>query len=76
MNKDRQWTHGVVMLEADYFPDNPTHAPKDFRWRFRMNKELSMKIVIGVRKYYNYCMRKKYCIKFSGLTLVINARLP
>jgi hypothetical protein len=33
-NKDRQRMQVALMLEADYFGDNATHTPKEFR----MNK--------------------------------------
>ena len=49
------------MLDTDYFADAATHMPKDFRRRFRMNKELFMKIVFGVREYDDYFMCKKDC---------------
>jgi hypothetical protein len=46
-NKDIQRIQGVVMLETDYFADNPTHIAKDFQRLFGMNKELFIKIVIS-----------------------------
>jgi hypothetical protein len=52
--KDRQRMHGAIMLESDYFADNAIHTPLEFRRRFRMNKELIMEIVVGVREYDDY----------------------
>jgi hypothetical protein len=43
-----QWMQGAMMLETAYFSYNPTHTSKDFWQRLRMNKELVMKIFIGV----------------------------
>ncbi|XP_071678596.1 uncharacterized protein [Lolium perenne] len=50
-----------MLLECDYFADDATHTPKEFRHRSRMNKDLFMKIVFGVREYDNYFMSKKEC---------------
>jgi hypothetical protein len=46
-NKDQHWLAGAEMLEHDYFKDEPTHGPKTFRRRFRMNKYLFMNTVQG-----------------------------
>jgi hypothetical protein len=40
-----------VLLYPDYFADNAINTPKEFCRRFRMNKELFMNIVQGVREY-------------------------
>jgi hypothetical protein len=74
-NKDIQQMQGVVMLETDYFADNSTYTVKDFRRRFGMNKELFMKIVIGVREYDDYLHSKKRPPDFLGLPQFRNARL-
>ncbi|KAK1666789.1 hypothetical protein QYE76_054948 [Lolium multiflorum] len=34
-----------MLLDADYFKDDATHSSKEFRCRFRMNKDLFLKIV-------------------------------
>jgi hypothetical protein len=39
---------------TDYFTNNATHTPKDFRRCFRMNKDMFMKVVFGVREYDIY----------------------
>ncbi|XP_071683714.1 uncharacterized protein [Lolium perenne] len=52
---------GAMLLDADYFNDDTTHSPKEFRHRFRMNKDLFLKIVHGVREYTTYFMAKKDC---------------
>jgi hypothetical protein len=49
--KDGQQMVGALIAEADYFFDDSGHTTKDFRRRFRMNKELFMHIVYGVREY-------------------------
>jgi hypothetical protein len=36
--KDRQHMQCVVLLEANYFADNPIYTPKDYQRHFRMNK--------------------------------------
>jgi hypothetical protein len=47
-----------MLLECDYFADDATHSPKEFWRRFRMNKDLFLKIVFGVREYGDYFMSK------------------
>jgi hypothetical protein len=59
INRHRQ--AGAMLLDADYFNDDATHSPKEFQHRFRMNKELFLKIVYGVREYDNYFMAKQDC---------------
>jgi hypothetical protein len=51
--------NSALMLEYDYFACNAIHTPIEFRLTLRMNKELSMKIVIRVREYNDYFLCKK-----------------
>jgi hypothetical protein len=57
--KDRHCQAGALLLDFDYFIDNTTHMSKDFwRW-FRMNKDMFMKIVFGIRiMTHTSCARK------------------
>jgi hypothetical protein len=50
-NKNRRRDADALLLHSDYFADDATNTPKEFWWRFRMNKDLFMKIVQGVREY-------------------------
>ncbi|KAK1612433.1 hypothetical protein QYE76_036106 [Lolium multiflorum] len=50
-----------MLLDADYFNDDATHSPKEFWRRFRMNKELFLKIIHGVKEYDKYFMAKQDC---------------
>jgi hypothetical protein len=43
-NKNRRRDADAMLLYSDYFADNTINTPKEFRRRFRMNKELFMKI--------------------------------
>ncbi|KAK1603220.1 hypothetical protein QYE76_018223 [Lolium multiflorum] len=52
-----------MLLDADYFNDDATHSPKEFRRWFRMNKDMFLKIVHGVREYDTYFMAKQDCIE-------------
>ncbi|XP_071681679.1 uncharacterized protein [Lolium perenne] len=61
---------GAMLLVTDYFNDGATHSPKEFRRRFRMNKELLLKIVHGAREYDKYFMAKKYCTSLWGFTSI------
>ncbi|XP_051201476.1 uncharacterized protein [Lolium perenne] len=60
-NINRHRKAGAMLFDADYFNNDATHSPKEFRRRFRMNKELFLKIVHGVREYDKYFMAKKHC---------------
>ncbi|KAK1660474.1 hypothetical protein QYE76_048633 [Lolium multiflorum] len=50
-NINRHREADAMLLDADHFNDDATHSPKEFRHRFRMNKDLFLKIVHGVREY-------------------------
>ena len=65
-NKERHHQTGTMLLDSDYFADNATHTPKEFRRRFRMNKDMFMKIVFGVREYDDYFMCTKDCTGLWG----------
>jgi hypothetical protein len=69
-NKYRSRNAGALLLYSDYFADNAINTPKEFHWRFRMNKELFMKIVQGVREYDDYFKYKKDCTEKWGFTTI------
>jgi hypothetical protein len=69
-NINRHREVGAMLLDAHYFNDDATHSPKEFRHRFRMNKELFFKIVHGVREYDKYFMDKKDCTGLWGFTSI------
>jgi hypothetical protein len=58
------------MLENDNFADNSTHEPKKNWRRIKMNKELFMKIVIGVWGYDDYFHYKKNSTRLPRFTSV------
>jgi hypothetical protein len=51
-------------------PMTQSTPPMDFRRRFRMNNEVFMKTVFGVREYDAYFMCKKYCTGLWGFSSV------
>jgi hypothetical protein len=53
-NKNCQRDVGAMLLHSDYFVDDATNTLKEFQRRFRMNKDLFMKIVQGVKEYDDY----------------------
>ncbi|XP_071676980.1 uncharacterized protein [Lolium perenne] len=59
-----------MLLDANYFADDVTHSPKEFRRWFRMNKDMFMKIVYGAREYDDYFMIKKECTYLWGFTSI------
>ncbi|KAK1653322.1 hypothetical protein QYE76_071127 [Lolium multiflorum] len=65
-NINRHHEASAMLLDADYFNDDATHSPKEFRGRFRMNKDLFLKIVHGVREYDRYFMAKKDCTRTNN----------
>ncbi|XP_051210928.1 uncharacterized protein [Lolium perenne] len=69
-NINRHHEVGAMLLDADYFNDDAAHSSKEFWRRFRMNKELFLKIVRSVREYDNYFMAKKNCTGLWGFTLI------
>jgi hypothetical protein len=69
-NKERHRQAGALLLDSNYFADDATHTPKDFlRW-FRMNKDLFMLIVFGVREYDDYFMCKQDCTGLWGFSSI------
>jgi hypothetical protein len=50
-NKNQHRLAGALLLDSDYFVDDAENTPKKFPCCFKMNKELFMKIVFGVREY-------------------------
>ncbi|XP_071681768.1 uncharacterized protein [Lolium perenne] len=59
-----------MLLDADYFNDDATHSSKEFQRRFRMNKELFLKIDHSVRDYDKYFMAKQDCTGLWGFTSI------
>lgn len=50
-SKKRQRLEGHAMLFSDYFADDSTYDEKDFRRRYRMNKEVFFKLLHGMEKF-------------------------
>jgi hypothetical protein len=69
-NKNRYRDSGAMMLHSDYFDDYATNTPKEFWQRFKMNKQLFMKIVQGVREHDDYFKYKKDCTEKWGFMSV------
>nr|XP_051190903.1 uncharacterized protein LOC127304246 [Lolium perenne] len=63
-NVSRHRQAGAMLLDVDYFVDDVSHSPKEFRRRIRINKDMFMKIVFGVREYEDYFMIKQYCTRY------------
>ncbi|KAK1649747.1 hypothetical protein QYE76_067552 [Lolium multiflorum] len=57
-----------MLLDANYFNDEVTHSPKEFWRRFRMKKDLFMKIIYGFKEYADYFMVKQDCTDLWGFT--------
>jgi hypothetical protein len=58
-NKDSHRQADALLLDSNYFNDDATYTSKDFWWRFRMSKDLFMRILFGVTEYDTYFMCKK-----------------
>jgi hypothetical protein len=59
-----------MLLHSDYFADDASNTPKEFRRRFRIDKDLFMKIVQGLREYDDNFKYKKDCTGKWGFTSV------
>ena len=70
--KPRQRMEGHYMLYIDYFidyfADVPAFTPKDFRWRFRMNMDLFLRIQDRVREHDPWFRLKKDCMGLVGFS--------
>jgi hypothetical protein len=51
------------------FADNASCTCKKIQRRYRMNKELFMKLLQGVRDENSYFMMKKYVVKVFGFII-------
>jgi hypothetical protein len=69
-NKYHNRDADALLVYSNYFADNAINTPKEFRRRFRINKELFMKIVQSVREYDDYFKYKKDCTGKWGFTSV------
>nr|XP_051202193.1 uncharacterized protein LOC127315779 [Lolium perenne] len=63
-NINRHREAGAMLLDVDY------HWRKEFGRRFRMNKDLFLKIVHGIREYDTYFMAKRDCTGLWGFTSI------
>jgi hypothetical protein len=57
------------MLYNAYFSDSATHAD-NFRWRYRMSKELFMEILHGMREFDPYFKLKHDAIGMAGFSSI------
>jgi hypothetical protein len=69
-NKEHHRQAEALLLDSDYFSDDATHTPKDFQRQLRMNKDMFMKIVFGVREYDDYFMCKQDYTGMWGLSSI------
>jgi hypothetical protein len=54
-----------MLLDVDYFADDAIHSLKEFQRRFRVNKDLFIKIVFS-----KYFMIKQDCTGLWGFTSI------
>ncbi|XP_051229440.1 uncharacterized protein [Lolium perenne] len=69
-NINRHREAGAMLLDVDYFNDDATHSLKEFWPRFRMNKDMFLKIVHDVTEYDTYFTAKKDCTGLWGFTSI------
>ena len=58
------------MLYADYFSDDPLHDEAVFQRRFRMRRDLFLKISYALRNSYSYFRCKKDCTGMVGFSFL------
>jgi hypothetical protein len=75
-NKNHRRDTDALLLHSDYFAGDATNTPKEFRWRFRMNKDLFMKIVQGMGEYNTTSSTRKIAPESGGSRPFRNARQP
>ncbi|XP_051197095.1 uncharacterized protein [Lolium perenne] len=61
---------GYCMLYVDYIVDDPLHDETVFRHRFRMGRNLFLKIVYALREYDSYFRRKLDCTGMAGFSVI------
>ncbi len=59
---------GNLRIVADYFADPPVYNAKLFRRRFRMSKELFLRIVASVEAYDDYFRQRPNAVGLLGAT--------
>lgn len=67
-NIDRSAEEGAQRLVTDYFADNPTYNDAQFRRRFRMSRELFVRIVQDVKAANSYFVQRADATGKLGLT--------
>ncbi|KAK1663617.1 hypothetical protein QYE76_051776 [Lolium multiflorum] len=66
--KARQRLEGDIMLYADYFADEPLHHEEVFLCRFRMSRDLFLKIAHAIRDLDPYFRCKPDCTSVIGFS--------
>ena len=69
-SKLRMRLEGHCMLYGDYFAEDPVYDEKDFRRRFRMGKNLFMRLVHGVREHDPWFKLKKDVVGTVGFSSI------
>jgi len=64
--RDRESGHNRMF--QDYLADNPTYGPHIFRRRFRMSRELFLRIMNAVEDHDDYFVRKRNAANVLGLS--------
>ena len=67
-NVDRNRLQGARQVYDDYSPSAPTYNPELFRRRFRMNRQLFLRIALAVFNYDNYFTQQMDALKVPGLS--------
>ena len=65
---ERDWKLGHNQLWNDYFKENPTYPPEMFKRRFRMNKQLFLRIVERLSSEVPYFQQRKNAHGRYGLS--------
>uniref|UniRef100_A0A0D3A5T2 No apical meristem-associated C-terminal domain-containing protein n=1 Tax=Brassica oleracea var. oleracea TaxID=109376 RepID=A0A0D3A5T2_BRAOL len=65
---ERNREEGHTRLWNDYFSENPTFPPHLFRWRFRMNKAVFMRIVDRLSENFPFFQQRRDAVGRLGLS--------
>ena len=69
-NVDRGRSFGATQIYSDYFSNNPVYNDRLFRRRFRMRREVFLRVLNGVKDVDSYFEQKRDALLQPGLSTI------